>query len=125
MWTLADGFRVGFTQPPDKPSSPLFRPLLQMDIAFFVPWVLDVPFDGGPPAGSPSTEEPARVNKAPLLSALEDVIDLSLLHTEGDEWIIDSVHRLGVEFGGIRPSFSSWTSTRTSGKWTITRNMIS
>lgn len=40
------------------------------------------------------------MNKARLLSALEDVIDLSLLHTEGDEWIIDSVHRLGVEFGG-------------------------
>ncbi len=100
MWTLADGFRVGFTQPPDKPSSRCSGPLLQMDIAFLVPWVLDVPFDGGPPAGSRSTEERARVNKARLLSALEDVIDLSLLHTEGDEWIIDSVHRLGVEFGG-------------------------
>lgn len=100
LWTIADGFRVGFTQAPDLPLSRRSGPLLQIDIDFLVPWVLDVPFDGEPSVDRRSKEKRIEANKAHLLSALGNMIDLSRLRTEEDEWIIDSVHNLGVEFCG-------------------------
>jgi len=41
---IADGFRIGFTQHTALVPQRFPRPVLQMEIIFTLPWVLDAPY---------------------------------------------------------------------------------
>mgnify|MGYP000937123149 CR=1 FL=1 len=97
MFTIADGFHIGFTHMVALVEEGFPHPVIQMEINFYVPWVLDEPYDEKPPTKKELREINKKACRRQLLEKLKEFLDISKIDINADCWDIDNENHMGVE----------------------------
>lgn len=97
MFTITDGFQIGFTHMVALVEEGFPHPVIQMEINFYVPWVLDEPYNEKPPTKKEISEMNLKIHKKRLLEEIKEFIDISRIDSEAECWDIDKINHMGVE----------------------------
>lgn len=97
MHALSDGFQVGFTHMVALIKEEFSHPVIQMEINFYVPWVLDETYNQKPLTKKEWSEINKKAYKRQLLEKLKEILDITKIDENADLWDIDTVNHMGVE----------------------------
>jgi len=100
VFQITKDYAVWFKNEADLYVDGFPRPILQMEIMFNIPWVIEEPYRGWFLNKNEEWEHNFKANKEALLHELDKIIDISLIDAASDYWIIDSVNDLSIEFFG-------------------------
>ena len=97
MFHVADDFDIGFTHNVAVVPEGFPQPVLQMEVSFTLPWVLDEPYNDKQPTKKELREINKRAYKQQFIEKLKEILDISKIDTDADCWDIDKVNNMGVE----------------------------
>ncbi|MCL2140578.1 MAG: hypothetical protein FWH42_02705, partial [Dehalococcoidia bacterium] len=97
MFHVANDFDIGFTHIVAVVPEGFPQPVLQMEVSFTLPWVLDESYNDKQPTKKELREINKKAYKQQFIEKLKEIIDISKIDTDADCWDIDKINHMGVE----------------------------